>query len=362
MKKAINIILKCGMITWVLLLLIWQFGSLFYSDDFLPGPITTFAGAGKLVASGDLLRDILISMQRVLKGWLLGIVFAIPAGLCIGYFKKIGFIFEPFLNFFRFVPAIGFITLFLMWFGVGEESKVALIFYATIFPVMINTIAGVRTVDSALIEASESLGATAAYYGMVSFMDEMTGKVLDALKEAVRIPMIVAGPDIPEGKKVDALTSIVDIYPTLLDFYNLKQDEREKKLPGISLKDTIEGKAIDNRTIYSEYFSVGYAHSVFMVRKEQYKLVYYVGHDVCQLFDLIKDPDELHDLGAIPDYADKVKELKEELYRIADPEKLDEESLKDQAIMVEERGGIEHILASRKSGCVPFTPVPEGFI
>ena len=58
--------------TWVLLLLIWQTGSLFYSDDFLPGPVTTFAGAGKLVASGELFRDILISMQRVLKGWLLG--------------------------------------------------------------------------------------------------------------------------------------------------------------------------------------------------------------------------------------------------------------------------------------------------
>ena len=86
----------------------------------------------------------------------------IPAGLCIGHFKKIGEIFEPFLNFFRFVPAIGFITLFLMWFGVGEKSKVALIFYAVIFPVMINTIAGVRTVDDALIEASESLGANGA--------------------------------------------------------------------------------------------------------------------------------------------------------------------------------------------------------
>ena len=113
-KRIIQVIVKSGLITWVLLLLIWQIGSLFYSDDFLPGPFTTFAGAGKLVASGDLFRDILISMQRVLKGWLLGILFAIPAGLCIGHFKKIGAIFEPFLNFFRFVPAIGFITLFLI--------------------------------------------------------------------------------------------------------------------------------------------------------------------------------------------------------------------------------------------------------
>lgn len=252
-----------------------------------------------------------------------------------------------------------------------------------------------KRLDEGILSDEVIQKATAAYYGMVSFMDEMTGKVLDALKEAgleettrviylddhgdcagshglffkgnmyeesVRIPMIVAGPDIPEGKTVDTPTSIVDIYPTLLDFYDLKKDNREKKLPGISLKDTIEGKTEKERIIYSEYFSVGYEHSVFMVRKGRYKLIYYVGHEVCQLFDLKKDPDEQQDLGTFPEYTDKVKELKEELYRVANPEKLDAESLKDQAIMVEERGGIEHILASRDSGCVPFTPVPEGFI
>lgn len=159
-NKVINFILKHGILTWILLLLVWQLGSLFYSDDFLPGPVTTFAGAGKLLKGGSLVKDIEISIQRVLKGWVLALCFAVPVGLCIGNSKKIGWILEPFLNFFRFVPAIGFITLFLMWFGVGEKSKVALIFYAVIFPVMINTIAGVRGVDPALMEASESLGAS----------------------------------------------------------------------------------------------------------------------------------------------------------------------------------------------------------
>lgn len=159
-EKVIDIILKTGIIAWLLLLVIWQFGSRFYSDDFLPGPFTTLSGARKLIENGDLQKDILVSMTRVLKGWGLGVIFAVPVGLCIGHFKKIGMILEPFLNFLRFIPAIGFITLFLMWFGVGEESKVALIFYAVVFPVMINTIAGVRTVDQALVEASQSLGAS----------------------------------------------------------------------------------------------------------------------------------------------------------------------------------------------------------
>ena len=61
---------------------------------------------------------------------------------------------EPILSFFRFVPAIALTTLFLMWFGVGEESKVALIFYASFFPVFVNTIAGVATTDRSLVEAA----------------------------------------------------------------------------------------------------------------------------------------------------------------------------------------------------------------
>ena len=66
---------------------------------------------------------------------------------------------EPFINFFRFVPAIGFLTLFLMWFGVGEESKLILITYASIFPIIINTIAGVNTINPVKYQAAESLGA-----------------------------------------------------------------------------------------------------------------------------------------------------------------------------------------------------------
>lgn len=155
-------VLKSGIIAWILLVLVWRFGAAFYTDDFLPGPWVTLKGAAALVADGTLGTDILVSLLRVVKGWLLGLIFAVPAGLLIGNFKTASHIFESFINFFRFVPAIGFITLFLLWFGVGESSKVALIFYAVIFPVMINTIAGVRSVDEALIEASESLGANKA--------------------------------------------------------------------------------------------------------------------------------------------------------------------------------------------------------
>lgn len=237
--------------------------------------------------------------------------------------------------------------------------------------------------------------AIAAYYAHAAFTDDMVGIVLDALREtgledttrviymddhgdlagehglffksnmyegAVHIPLIVAGPDIPEGNVVHSPASIIDIYPTLLDFYNIPPNKREEQLPGISLIENIHGKVSYDRPIFSEYYSVGYSHSVFMLRKGDFKLVYYVGYDQVQLFDLKNDPEENHDLGMNPDYADKIRELQKELYQIADPETLDKESLRDQEIMIKERGGLEKILCERKNGIVFFSPVPAGII
>lgn len=237
--------------------------------------------------------------------------------------------------------------------------------------------------------------AIAAYYGMVSFMDDMTGIVLNALEEAglsdttrviymddhgdlagthglffkcnmyegsAHIPLIVAGPDIPVGKRIAAPANIIDIYPTLLDFFNLKANEYEKKLPGISLTSHIRGEVPYDRPVYSEYFGVGYSHSVYMLRKGDYKLVYYVGFQACQLFNLKDDPNENYDLGTLDNYQDKVEELKEELRKIVNPEEVDKESLLAQDKMFEERGGLDYILKNRKGNVVPFTPVPKGFI
>lgn len=164
MKKQIlkfpQFLLKSGIVTWILLLILWQVASNFNSPDFLPSPGKTLQGLEEIFKKGLLWEDIVISMRRVAIGWLRGLVIAIPIGLLVGRFKIVRWLVEPFINFFRFVPAIGFLTLFLMWFGVGEESKLVLITYATIFPVTINTIAGVTGIDPVKYQAAQSLGAS----------------------------------------------------------------------------------------------------------------------------------------------------------------------------------------------------------
>ncbi|MBP5604794.1 MAG: ABC transporter permease [Ruminiclostridium sp.] len=158
-ENVIAKILKSGIISWIIVLLIWGLGSLQYDEYFLPSPKETFDSIVVLVQNGTLQADIIASAWRVIRGWLLAVLFGVPLGLLVGSFRHVRWLIEPILSFFRFVPAIALTTLFLMWFGVGDESKIALIFYASFFPIFVNTIAGVASADSSLIEAASCMGA-----------------------------------------------------------------------------------------------------------------------------------------------------------------------------------------------------------
>jgi len=141
-------------------LAVWQLLSLVYGPEILPGPIYTAQGGYELLQDGTLLQYIGISSYRVLAGWTLGSLIAIPVGLIIGKVGAIRAVAEPFLNFIRFIPPIAFITLFLVWFGIGETSKIALILYATFFIVVLNTLTGVMSVEEDKIRSARSMGAS----------------------------------------------------------------------------------------------------------------------------------------------------------------------------------------------------------
>jgi NitT/TauT family transport system permease protein len=161
-KRTGDFLLGKGIVAWGSLLLVWQVAAKINGTDFLPGPLATFHGGREIVMNGVLFQYIGISFMRIFTGWALGILAAVPIGLLIGQFRTVRRIFEPLINFFRFVPAIGFLTLFLMWLGVGEESKIAIIIYATLFPVIINTIAGVSGINPITVQVAESQGANRA--------------------------------------------------------------------------------------------------------------------------------------------------------------------------------------------------------
>jgi NitT/TauT family transport system permease protein len=139
---------------------VWWLASLTTLPVFIPSPALTLQSAIELAQSGDLQTAIGISFFRIMSGWLLGAVVGAPLGLLMGRLPIVRQIATPYVEFFRFVPPIAFVTLFLIWFGTGEQSKILLIFYTSVFIVVVNTMSGVLSIKSNSVRAALCLGAT----------------------------------------------------------------------------------------------------------------------------------------------------------------------------------------------------------
>ncbi len=161
----------------VVLLTIWQLMSVLglVRPEILPSPVAiierlwlylipeeSFQEAGSLgawIMSSELLGDLLASLQRVVLGFVVGAGLALPLGLLMGTDKTIEQLFNPVIQFLRPIPPIAYIPLAILWFGLGNPPAIFLIAIGAFFPVLINTISGVRNVDSIYVRAATNLGA-----------------------------------------------------------------------------------------------------------------------------------------------------------------------------------------------------------
>jgi choline-sulfatase len=228
--------------------------------------------------------------------------------------------------------------------------------------------------------------ALAAYFGLVSFVDDNVGKLLAALdaagladttrvlysadhgdnlgtrrlwgkstmyEEAAGVPMILAGPDVPRGYVCREPVSLADAFPTIVRGAGLPVHPDDRDLPGAALFDVLSGAATP-RTILSEYHATGAATGAFMIRKGPFKYVYYAGMPP-QLFDLDADPQESRDLAREAGYAGLVADCEKELRRVVDPDAADALAKADQRGKIAEFGGREAIL---KRGSFGYSPAP----
>ena len=223
--------------------------------------------------------------------------------------------------------------------------------------------------------------ALASYYALVSFMDDNVGKVLAALdatgmaedttviyvsdhgdnagerglwgkstmfEESVGIPMILAGPDVPQGKVSQTPVTLTDIYPTALSLAGLEHQ-------GPSLVDLAAKEDIIDRVAFSEYHAAGSPTAAYMIRKGKWKYIHYVDYTP-QLFDLDADSDELHDLGVSPDHAEIREELFDDLRAICNPTEVDRLAKAAQMEKIERHGGRETVV---EKGSFGATPAPK---
>jgi ABC-type nitrate/sulfonate/bicarbonate transport system permease component len=146
---------------FALLFAIWHLAATTVARSALfPPPLPVLERAVVLIEDGILQEQVWASLRRILQGFLIGSAAGIPIGLAIGSFRPVRALLEPWTEFFRFIPAVAMITVAVIWFGIGEESKVFLIAYTTVFVVVISTAAGVGAVGRDKIRAAQCLGAT----------------------------------------------------------------------------------------------------------------------------------------------------------------------------------------------------------
>lgn len=148
-----------GAVALIGLLAIWQFASTALGNPlFLPSPLAIAASLFDLVVHGDLLAQTGVSLLRIAAGWSFGVVAGLALGLCMGLFTIARASGYALVSALFPIPKIALLPLMILWFGIGEPSKVATIALGVFFPTAISAASGVESVPRNLIRMAQSFG------------------------------------------------------------------------------------------------------------------------------------------------------------------------------------------------------------
>lgn len=227
--------------------------------------------------------------------------------------------------------------------------------------------------------------ATASYFGLVSFVDSLVGQVVQAIEdspllantrmiytsdhgdnlgvrglwqksnfyqESAHVPLILAGPDIPVARTRSTPVSLVDFYPTTLHCAGVSGPQSDVNLDARSLLAIANEPDDPNRTVFGEYHGAGAINGMFMLREGPWKYVHFANM-APQLFNLIDDPEELHDLAGSPEHVATVAAFESALEARLDPVAVDTKIKDTQLSIVNAHGGAEAILSRGSMGATP---------
>lgn len=151
-----------GIAFFILFFLAWGVATLggFVSKTFLADPFTMVQEGWNLLTLHGFINDIGITVWRVVGGFVIAAVIAVPLGIAMGAYKPIEAFFEPFISFARYLPASAFIPLLILWAGIGETQKMMVIFIGSFFQIVLMVAVTVGGIRRDLVEAAYTLGAS----------------------------------------------------------------------------------------------------------------------------------------------------------------------------------------------------------
>ncbi len=127
---------------------------------FTSSPSRIVAAAIEMFADESFYGHLEVSAEEFFSGFALAIVLGVPLGILMGWYSRVNAVLEPFVSALYATPRIALLPLVVIWFGIGIASKVAIVFLGAIFPILVNTITGVRTIEADFIKVARSFGAT----------------------------------------------------------------------------------------------------------------------------------------------------------------------------------------------------------
>jgi ABC-type nitrate/sulfonate/bicarbonate transport system permease component len=170
MKKLASLLERAAGVSPVIfaavaIVIVWQIVVTLTRPDpaVLPPPVAVLATFGHLVRNGELASDTAYSLARVCSAWMLSAVIAVPLGLLMGTSRSLERIINPFVELLRPISPLAWIPLAILWFGIGEGGKVFVVCVGAFFPVLLNTVTGVKSVDPTLLHAGEVFGCNTKF-------------------------------------------------------------------------------------------------------------------------------------------------------------------------------------------------------
>ncbi|WP_423747842.1 ABC transporter permease [Halopseudomonas nanhaiensis] len=161
----------------------WLYTALGLADPlFMPSPEAVAQRVWRWWTDEGLLADIGISVYRVMAGFLLSALFALPLGLYLGTYRTVQATLEPLIDFIRYMPAVAFIPLVMLWVGIDEGSKILIIFIGTFFQMTLMAAEDVRRVPMAQIEAAQTMGASRGEIIRLVILPSARPALLDTLR------------------------------------------------------------------------------------------------------------------------------------------------------------------------------------
>lgn len=155
-----------NLVLLILLILAWQFASKVWIPSIdphmavlMPAPTTIAVTAAGMIVSGELFYHLLDSLRREAVAFTFSMI-AVPLGIAMGWWRPVYNQVSPIMEILRPIPPLAWIPLSILWFGLGDEQNEFIIFLGIFFPILVNTIVGVKNIDPSLIRAARSLGAS----------------------------------------------------------------------------------------------------------------------------------------------------------------------------------------------------------